>query len=480
MDYDADLLIIGGGAAGLTVAAGAARLGARVVLADRGPTLGGDCLHHGCVPSKTLIASARARRTMRDAPRFGLPEVALPPVDFKAVASHIAGVQSVIQKHDSVERFSGLGVEVRFGDAVFVDEHTVAVEGRRISARRIVVATGSSPQIPAFPGLADTPYLTNRDIFTLETLPASLIVLGGGPIAVEMAQAFARLGSRVVLVQRGGHILSREDADMAAVVHEALEQDGVRIMTGATVEVVRRQDAGVVVTVRVGDEHVDVHGERLLVALGRTPNVEGLHLGNAGVVFSERGVPVDARMRTSQSHILAAGDVTGAWQFTHAAGYEGSVVVANAVLRLPRKAKYDRMPWCTFTDPELASVGLNEREAHRQGIGVDVHTESFSSNDRALAEGTACGLLKLVLARGTQRVLGVQIAGPHAGELINGWCMALGGGVRLTTLAGGVMPYPTLGEISRRVAGNIVSEALFSDKVRNVLCTLFRYRGKGC
>lgn len=480
MPHDVDLLVLGGGAAGLTVAAGAARLGARVLLADRGPTLGGDCLHHGCVPSKTLIATARARHVMGRAAHFGLPAVEMPPVDFARVAGRIASVQAVIQKHDSVERFSDLGVEVRFGDATFVDEHTVALDGRRVTAARIVIATGSTPQVPALPGLATVPYLTNRDLFRLEKLPASLLILGGGPIAVEMAQAFARLGSSVVLVQRGASILSREDADMAAIVHAALEADGVRILTGATVAEVRPSGAGVALHLLVGEDRVQVEGEHLLLALGRAPGIKGLDLDSAGVVHDAGGVGVDARMRTSQRHIYAAGDVTGAWQFTHAAGYEGSIVVANAVLRLPRKADYARMPWCTFTDPEIASVGLNERRAAESGIEVDVHTEDFSGNDRALAEGCAEGRLKLLLARGGQRVLGVQIVGPHAGELLNGWCMALGGRVGLTTLAGSVMPYPTLGEISRRVAGNVVSAALFSDKVRNVLCTLFRYRGKGC
>lgn len=488
--YDADLLVIGGGAAGLTVAAGAARLAAKVVLVEREPQLGGDCLHYGCVPSKALLATAHTRQRMLQAEAYGLPPVEVPPVSFPAVAARIRQVQAVIQQHDSVERFTGLGADVRFGDARFCDPHTVEVDGKRISAARIVIATGSSAAIPPVEGLAGlgatagqgVPYLTNRDIFSLAELPDALVILGGGPVAVEMAQAFARLGSRVTLIQRGAEILSRDDPDMAQVVRQSLERDGVRVLCGMGVRAVKRTPSGGVlvgITDGAGVARM-IEGDKLLVVLGRAPNVAGLGLDAAGVTHSPKGIAVDARMRTSQPHIYAAGDVTGAYQFTHAAGHEGSTVVANAVLRLPRKASYRWMPWCTYTEPELAGMGLNERAAHEQGVDVTVHTEAFAHNDRALAESSPEGRIKLVLARDSSKVLGVQIVGPHAGDLLNTWVVALNGGVKLTTLAGAVMPYPTLGEISRRAAGSIVSEPLFSDNVRSVLCTLFRYRGKGC
>lgn len=499
MSFDADILVIGGGAAGLTVASGSAQLGARVVLVESGPALGGDCLHYGCVPSKTLIATARHRHDMGRAAQFGLPPVVLPPVDFRQVAARIAAVQATIQRHDSVERFAALGVEVVFGAARFVDEHTLEVGGRRISASRIVIATGSSPQLPALPGLDEIPYLTNRELFSLDSLPASLVILGGGPVAVEMAQAFARLGSRVTIVQRSSFLLSREDPDMAAVVQKSLEADGVTVLTGVevvTVEQLASEEGdaglvkgptgdalgharGVLVTLRnAKGERLEAAGDALLVALGRSPNITGLELGNAGVAYTFRGVTVDARMRTSQQHIFAAGDVTGAWQFTHAAGYEGGVVVANAILRLPRKADYTLMPSCTYCAPELASVGLNERLAAAQGIAVDVRSAPFASNDRALAEGMPTGLVKVLLAKGTHRVVGVQIVGQGAGELIGSWCVALGGKVGLAKLAGTVLPYPTFAESGKRVAGDVMSKALFSDTSRRILRILFGYRGK--
>ncbi|MEG6506448.1 dihydrolipoyl dehydrogenase family protein [Nitratidesulfovibrio sp. 1201_IL3209] len=493
--HDADLLVIGGGAAGLTAAAGAARLGARVVLAEREPALGGDCLHHGCVPSKTLLATARARHVMRHAAFFGLPAPELEPVDFTAVARRIREVQAVIQRHDSPERFAALGVDVRFGPARFCDAHTVDIGGRRVSAARILVATGSSPQLPPLPGLDAVPLLTNRELFSLDALPASLLVLGGGPMACEMAQAFARLGSRVTMVLRGPRILPRDDADMAGVVHAALAADGVRVLAGATVKMLRAvpngpdgpsghdgHGEGVEADLELpqgeGRGPLTVRADRLLAALGRTPETAGLDLVAAGVASGAHGgITVDGRMRTSQPHIYAAGDVTGDWQFTHAAGHEAGVVVANAVLRLPRRADYARMPWCTFTDPELASVGCNERMAAERGLSVDVHVESFAANDRALTEGRPEGRLKLVLRKGGNKVLGVQAVGPHAGEVLNEWVAVLGGGVRLAALAGAVHPYPTLGEISARAAGSVVSRVLFFAGARRLLRLLFGYRG---
>jgi len=348
------------------------------------------------------------------------------------------------------------------------------------------VATGSSPQLPPLPGLDSVPFLTNRELFSQDALPASLLVLGGGPMACEMAQAFARLGTRVTMVLRGPRILQRDDADMAGVVHAALAADGVRVLAGATVKMLRQWrdtdgegvEADLEAPLGEGRGPLTVRAHRLLAALGRTPETAELDLAAAGVATGKHGgIVVDGRMRTSQGHIFAAGDVTGDWQFTHAAGHEAGVVVANAVLRLPRKADYTRMPWCTFTDPELASVGCNERMAAERGLPIDVHVEPFSANDRALAEGAPEGRLKLVLRKGGGKVLGVQAVGLHAGEVLNEWVAVLGGGVRLSALAGAVHPYPTLGEISARAAGNVVSRVLFSGGVRRVLRLLFGYRG---
>jgi len=477
--YDYDIAILGGGAAGLTVASGSAQLGAKTLLIERDDKLGGDCLHYGCVPSKTLIRTARAYHEMRHAERWGLPRPELPPVDFARVAERIRSVIAAIQEHDSVDRFCGLGAKIEFGEARFADEHSVTFGGRSVSARTWVLATGSSPDVPPIPGLAEAGFLTNKEIFSLKSLPVSMIVLGAGPIAVEMAQAFARLGTRVEVVQRSAQILSKEDPDMAALVMDAMAAEGVVFHLGAKVLEARRTSEGREVDFELGNgDRRTVRAEKILVAMGRRPNTGGLGLDGIGVAANRRGVEVDERLRTSHKHIFAAGDVTGRHQFTHAAGYEGGIVVSNAVFRLPRKADYTHLPWCTYTWPELASVGLNEKAARAKGLDVQIQTETFSANDRALAEGETDGLLKLVLDRG--RPVGVQIAGPHAGELIAEWVAVQNGGVKLTSLAGAVHPYPTLAEINKRAAGNLLAPKIFSERIKKTLKFFFSYKGNAC
>ncbi len=478
--YDFDLGILGGGAAGLTVAAGAARLGVKTLVAEKEPQLGGDCLHFGCVPSKTLIHTAKVRHLMATAGRFGLPGADLPPVDFRQVAARIREVIAAIQPHDSPERFCALGAQVAFGEPSFADEHVIDLDGKRISAAKWVVATGSSAAIPPLPGLAETPFITNRELFSLDELPASLLILGGGPIAVEMAQSFVRLGSKVTVLQRSAQIMSREDADLAGLIQQRLEAEGVAFRLG--VELLAARRAGDRAEVRFKDadgREQAVQGDRLLVALGRRANLDGLGLESAGVEHSAKGITVDARLRTSQKHIFAAGDATGEHQFTHAAGYEGGVVVANAVLRLPRRADYTWLPHCTYSDPELASMGLNEKAARKAGIDCRVWTEEFRANDRSLAEGYDVGVLKLLVDR-KEKPLGVQICGPHAGELLAEWVAVLNGGVKLSTLAGAMHPYPTLAEISKRVAGDLLAPKIFSDTVRKGLRFFFDYKGRAC
>ncbi len=478
--YDYDIGIIGGGAAGLTVAAGSAQLGVKTLLVEKEPVLGGDCLHFGCVPSKTLIRSAEVFHLMRTATRFGLPEIAPPAVDFARVAERIRQVIATIQKHDSEERFCGLGVKVLFGEPAFLDDKSIDLDGRRISAAKWVIATGSRASTPPVPGLADTPHITNRELFSLESLPRSMVVLGGGPIALEMAQAFCRLGTQVRVVQRSGQVLRNEDQDMAVQVVERLAREGVIFHLGTQVKAVR--DLGNVREVRFVDKdgvERDIRGERLLLALGRVPNVEGLGLENAGITPGKRGIAVDSRMRTEQKHIFAAGDVTGAYQFTHAAGYEGGIVVANAVFRLPRKADYTFMPRCVYTSPELAVLGLNEKQAREQGLEFSLWEEEFQNNDRALAEGEGAGKIKLLLDK-NDKPLGVQILGPRAGDLLGEWAAICGGKVKMSTLAGAVHPYPTLAEISKRVAGDVIGAKLFSDRVRKGLKLFFNYKGRAC
>lgn len=475
--FDYDIGVIGGGAAGLTVSSGAAQLGAKTLLVEREPVLGGDCLHFGCVPSKTLIKSAQVYHTMQRSGEYGLPVVDLPPVDFSRVAARIKSVIDVIQVHDSVERFSKLGVQVEFGAPRFTDEHSVKLGTRTVSAKHWVVATGSSPAIPPFPGLESCPYITNKEIFSLKTLPPSLLVLGAGPIAVEMAQSFARLGSKVTVIQRSDQILSNEDHDMADLAMQSLESDGVRFFLGVRVKEVR--DLGpcrqVIITDKQGKEIV-VEGETLLVALGRSPNTHGLGLDDIDVKMSEKGIVVNRRLRTNHSHIYAPGDVNGAFQFTHAAGYEGGIVVSNAIFRLPRKADYTWMPWATYCDPELASIGMNEKRAKAAGIDYQVWTEYFGENDRALAEGEGRGKIKMLLDR-SEKPIGVQVIGPRAGDVLGEWVAILNGRVKLSTVAGAIHPYPTLAEINKRVVGSYFSPKIFSPTIKKGLKFFFNLRG---
>jgi len=478
-DFDYDMAVIGGGAAGLTVAAGSAQLGAKTLLVEKEPRLGGDCLHYGCVPSKTLIRSAHVYHQMRNAERYGLPRVSVPPVDFRQVAARIQAVIDTIQKHDSEERFCSLGAKVLFGEPTFIDEHAIDLDGQRISARHFVIATGSSPSAPPIPGLAETGCLTNKDIFSLDELPGSLLVLGAGPIAVEMAQAFGRLGSEVTIIQRSGQIMSKEDKDMADAVQAVLEGEGVTVVTGAAILKAGTQNGSKYVQAEVGGERKTFTAHEILAALGRKPNSGALNLGNAGVETDKKGyVSVDDRLRTSQKHIFAAGDALGSHQFTHAAGYEGSIVVSNAVFKLPRKADYTWLPWCTYCQPELASIGLNEKRAQAADVQYEAITEEFSGNDRALAEGEARGYLKLLLAKG--KPVGVQIFGPHAGDLLGEWAAVAAGGVSLSKLAGSIHAYPTMAEINKRVAGNYVGAKIFSERVQKALGFLFNYKGRAC
>jgi pyruvate/2-oxoglutarate dehydrogenase complex dihydrolipoamide dehydrogenase (E3) component len=478
--HDFDIGVIGGGAAGLTVTAGAARLGAKTILIEKEGVLGGDCLHFGCVPSKTLIHIARIYHQTKRTAVFGLPEMGPPPVDYRRVAERIRSVIRTIQEHDSEERFCSLGAKVAFGVPQFRDEHAVDVDGVLYSARTWVVATGSSPSVPPVEGLEKTPFLTNREIFSLDALPRSMIILGAGPVAIEMAQAFSRLGTEVIVVQRSGQILGREDPDMAHGLMEILRGEGMTFHLHASVLRVRSEGGIQKVLIRTGDgPPSELHAEKILVAMGREANVSGLGLEGIGVEFDHRGIRVDARLRTTQKAIYAAGDVTGAYQFTHAAGYEGGIVLSNAVFRIPRKTDYTLLPWCTYTDPELASIGMNETRAGKAGIRYSVWTETFKNNDRGLAQGESVGRIKLILDE-KERPIGVQILGPNAGEILNEWVAVLNGKTRLSTLASAVHPYPTLGEINKRVAGEFLSSKLFSETVKKGLRLFFSLKGRAC
>ena len=446
----ADLCIIGAGSGGLTVAAGAAQMGASVVLIER-HLMGGDCLNFGCVPSKALLAAAHAAQAHRDSARFGVAAHE-PQVDFAAVMAHVHGTIAAIAPHDSVARFEGLGCTVIQASARFTGAHEIEAGGQRIAARRFVIATGSRAAIPPVPGLADTPHLTNETVFGLTELPAHLAVIGGGPIGLEMAQAFRRLGSKVTVLERAT-ILPRDEPEAVAIIRSHLVAEGVRLLENTAIT---RVDPGA-----ISLEHETIHPSHILVAAGRQPVLEGLGLEAAGVTHTPKGITVDAGLRSSNRRIFAIGDCAGGPQFTHIAGAHGGIVIRRALFGLPAKTDYTALPWVTFTDPELAHAGLTEAEAP----GCRTLIQPLEDNDRARAEGIAEGMAKLVLSpRGV--ILGVTIVAPGAGEMIGMWALAIQKRMKVDAIAGLTLPYPTLAETGRRAAGAWYTPSLFSARMR--------------
>ncbi len=468
---EADLCIIGAGSGGLSVAAGAVQMGARVVLIEKGK-MGGDCLNYGCVPSKALIAAAEAADTLRHAGRFGVNGHE-PAVDFPAVRDHLRGVIAAIAPHDSVERFEGLGVTVIQAAARFTGAREVEAGGKRVKAKRFVVATGSSAAVPPIPGLETVPYLTNETVFDLAERPEHLIVIGGGPIGAELAQAQRRLGARVSLLEMA-KVLGKDDPEVTAVARNRLAEDGVEIHEGISIQEIAPEGNGVAVVLEQDGKKVRLSGSHLLVAAGRKANVEGLGLEAAGVACSAKGIAVDKRLRSSNKRVFAVGDVAlveglGAYQFTHVAGYHAGIVIRNALFKLPAKVNYDALPWVTYTDPEIAHVGLTEAQAReKNGDKVRALTWPFAENDRAQTERATEGLVKVVVgARG--KILGASIVGLHAGELLQPWVLAIGEGLKIGAMANMIAPYPTLGEVNKRVAGSYYTSSLFSERTKKIV-----------
>ncbi|MEO1089299.1 MAG: FAD-dependent oxidoreductase [Pseudomonadota bacterium] len=459
----ADLCVVGAGSGGLSVAAGAAQLGARTVLIESG-LMGGDCLNVGCVPSKSLLAAGHAAAAARDGGAFGVVAGGEVDVDAVRLRAHVADVIAGIAPHDSQERFEGLGVNVVRGRARFVDGSTVAVDDLRIRARRFVVATGSRPLVPAIPGLAETPHLTNETIWDLVDVPDHLIVIGGGPIGAELAQAHRRLGAEVTVLE-AARLLPRDDAELTAFVRAALERDGVALREGATADEVRSTGTGVEVAFTGGGERRLVTGSHLLVAVGRLPNVEDMGLEAAGVAFDRDGIEVDRRLRTGNRRIYAVGDVAGGPQFTHVAGHHAGIVIQNALFRVPAKVS-PLLPAVTYTDPELARVGADPEAAAAEGC--ELIRVPYSGTDRARAERRTEGLLKLAVDR-RARVKGVAIAGAQAGELLMPWLLMMQGKAPLKAMASLVAPYPTLSELNKRAASQYYAPRLFSPRVRRLV-----------
>lgn len=467
---EADICVIGAGSAGLSVAAGAARFGASTVLIER-DRMGGECLNTGCIPSKSLLAAANAAQSIRFSGRFGI-DGSEPRVDYARVRRHVEAAIGEIAPADSVERFEGLGVTVIRAEACFLGPREIEAGGRRIRARRVVVAAGSSPAIPPIPGLEAAPYLTNETVFRHEVLPEHLVVIGGGPIGIELAQAYRRLGSRVTVLEER-RALSHDDPELASLLVRRLEGEGVEIREGVEI---KRVDASAGTRIRVVARHAgqmaEIEGSHLLVAAGRRPNVGALGLPKAGIAWTDNGIVVDGRLRTTARGVYAIGDVSAGPRFTHVADYQAKIVIRNALLRLPAKVNYRSLPWVTFTDPELAQAGLTEEQARREhGRDVEVVRADFSHNDRARTERSTFGRAKIV-ARRNGRVLGASILGPHAGELIHLWVLAIEQGLKLRHVAGMLAPYPTFGQISTRAAGEFYAPKLFNAWSRGVVRAL--------
>ncbi|TFF25316.1 dihydrolipoamide dehydrogenase [Jiella endophytica] len=443
-----DLCVIGGGSGGLTTAAAAAAFGVKVVLIERGK-MGGDCLNYGCVPSKALISAGKHVAAIREAGRFGI-RVGEPEIDFAAVKDHVRGVIAAIEPNDSVERFESLGVTVIQADASFVDEKTVSAGGRIVEARRYVVAVGSSPLVPPIEGLAETPYFTNETIFELRERPDHLVVVGGGPIGIEMAQAHRRLGSRVTVLE-GGSFLSRDDPELTAIVLGRLREEGVQLRDKAKVVGVTRGENGPRITIETGGSPETIDASHLLVAVGRAPNVAGLGLDAAGVDYDAKGIKVGPDLRSSNRRVYAVGDIAGGPQFTHVANYQAGLVLRPILFRLPVRERRDHLPHVTFTDPELGQVGPTEAEAKAAGDLHDVLRWPYGENDRAQAERHTSGLIKLVLGR-KGRVIGAGVVGMAAGEITNMLSLVVGKKMSVADLRDFVSPYPTLSEIGKRAA----------------------------
>jgi pyruvate/2-oxoglutarate dehydrogenase complex dihydrolipoamide dehydrogenase (E3) component len=467
-----DLCVIGAGSGGLSVAAAAAAFGLSVVLIEKG-RIGGDCLNYGCVPSKALIAAAKRARAGATSGPFGVDLQS--EVDFTRTYRHVRSVIAAIAPNDSVQRFTGLGIRVIEGNAQFTDPATVTVDVGRIAvqARRFVIATGSSPAIPPIHGLAQTPHLTNETIFDLCELPSHLAVIGGGPSGLELGQAFRRLGAQVTVIE-AAQPLARDDAECAQLVIDALLREGVAIQAGASVQSVQQTSDGVELAVKCGEVHQRITASHLLVAAGRSPRVEGLGLEQAKVAFTPAGIVVDHSLQTTNRRIYAIGDAAaGGMRFTHVANYHAALVIRHALLRLPVKARYNAVPWVTFTDPEIAHVGLTDEQASDQGYRIRVMRWPYSENDRAQAERATDGHVKVVTdARGS--VLGATIVGAHAGELITPWALAIGQGLNIRAMAELVVPYPTFGEINKRAAIMFFAPLAANPRVRRMIQWLRR------
>ena len=467
-----DFCVIGAGSAGLSFAAGAVQMGASVVLLESGK-MGGDCLNYGCVPSKALIAASKFGEMPSKAKAFGWT-FSKPTLDYGKVHKHVHRVIKAIAPNDSKERFEKLGVHVILEAGAFKDSKTVSTKNYEIQAKRFVIATGSSPFIPPIPGLDRVPFLTNETIFDLKELPKHLVVIGGGPIGIELAQAFLRFGSKVSVLE-AFKALPKDDPEATDMLKKILESQGLDLQEGAKIEAIEKQAKGVMVKFkdRDGKAH-QIDASHLLVATGRRANVQNLNLDQAGILHSPKGIEVNSLLQTSNKKVYALGDCTGGYQFTHVAGYHGGLALRNSIFGLRTKVDTRAIPWVTYTSPELAHVGLSEETATMQNIPFKILKNTFHENDRAQAEGEVEGFIKVLLTSKGQ-VLGVTILSKQAGELIYPWVMVIQNKLKLTALTGAMAPYPTLNELSKRVAGSFYTDKIFSPTMRKIVGFIMAY-----
>jgi len=448
-----NMVVVGAGTAGLISAIATASLGGKVALVERN-LMGGDCLNVGCVPSKSLIRPARLAAEMRDATAFGLTPVRTSKEDFPQVMERLRRIRAEISTNDSVQRYAEMGVDVFLGDGVFKSPNTLKVGGKILRFRKAVVATGARALLPEIPGLKDVGFLTNETVFNLTALPDHLLVIGGGPIGCELAQAFRRLGAEVTLIQKN-RFLPHEDTDASSILADVFRKEGIRVLLHANTRSVERTKSGKKkVVVEHEGEKQTVEADEIMIGAGRVPNVEGMGLEVAGVKFDvRRGVVVNDHLRTTHKNIYAAGDCCMAWKFTHAADAAAQIVVQNALFKGRKKLSSLVMPWCTYTDPEIAHVGLYEKDARSKGLEVDFFKFDMSENDRALADGEEMGFVKVMARKGTDKILGATVVSAHAGEMISEITTAMTTGTGLGRLANVIHPYPTQADAIKRVAG---------------------------
>ncbi len=455
---ETDICVIGAGSGGLSVAAGAVQMGADVVLIEK-DKMGGDCLNTGCVPSKALLAAAKRAHTMREVKPFGIEPVQA-KVDFAATMAHVQNVIKGIEPNDSVERFEKLGCTVILGAARFSNDRQVVVGEQRIQAKRFVIATGSRAGVPPIAGIQDTDYFTNETLFENKTCPAHLIIVGAGPIGIEMAQAHSRLGAKVTVLERF-RALPKDEPELAGLVIKALRDEGVVIREEVNIKNVAGKTGNITVTLEDGEK---IAGSHLLIAAGRSPNVDNLGLELAGIEFTAKGISVDARLRSTNKRVFVVGDAKGGLMFTHLAGYDAGIVIRNILFKLPSRANYTAMPWVTYTDPELAQVGCD---------AVRVVTWPYAENDRARAEHSMTGMIKVVTGK-RGKILGAGIVGASAGEIIQVWQIAISKGFKIGDMASMISPYPTLSEISKRAAGSYFTGSLFSPRTKKIVRLLLK------